>query len=165
MKRARQVNLCIHHVLLMFILSNVKSIHVVMGLKFMHLVINLQIIVFKFIYNQREVHYWPKTKVNNDNAFLKKLQSLILRQKALVQSDKTDYLSRLPFTSIQITQQPKVAIREFVTVFFLQTLAISRIDGGEVAAVHCRPSLRFCQNQRHQLRIRAFIPSTTQSLQ
>lgn len=64
------------------------------------------------------------------------------------------YLSRLPFTSIQISQQPKVAVRKFVTVFFLQTLAVSWVDRGEVAPVHCRPSLGFSQNQRHQLRIK-----------
>lgn len=84
------------------------------------------------------------------------------RQKAdLVWSDQTDYLSRLPLTSVQIAQQSKAAVREFVTVFFLQTLAIGWIDGGEVAAVHCRPSLRFGQNQRHQLWTRTFSPSTS----
>ncbi len=76
-------------------------------------------------------------------------------------SDQTDYLSRLSFTSVQIAQQPKVAVGEFVAVFFQQTLAISWIDGGEVAAVNCRPSLRFGQNQRHQLWTRTFSPSTS----
>lgn len=68
-----------------------------------------------------------------------------------VWSDKTVYLPRLPLTRIQIPQQSKVAVREFITVLFLQTLAINWIDGGEVAAVHRTPSLRFRQNQRHQL--------------
>lgn len=66
-------------------------------------------------------------------------------------SGKTDYLSRLPFASVQIAQQSEAAARESVTVFLLQTLAISWIDGGHVAAVHRRLSLRLSQTQRHQL--------------
>lgn len=62
-----------------------------------------------------------------------------------------NYLSGLPLTSVQISQQSKVAVGEFVTVFFLQTLTVSWIYGGEVAAVHCRPSLCFSQNKGHQL--------------
>lgn len=61
------------------------------------------------------------------------------------------YLSRFPFTCVQIAQQPKVAVGESVSILFLQTLAIDWIDGGEVAAVHRRPSLCLSQNQRHQL--------------
>lgn len=130
--------------LLMFILPNVGSTHVT-GLKFTQSsfskVINLQTIVFKFMYNQR---CSLSAKSKDDDAFF------FLKGTPLHQSF-SDYLSRLPFTSVQIAQQSKAAVGELVTVFFLQTPAIGWIDGGEVAAVHRRPPLLFGQNQRHQL--------------
>lgn len=105
-------------------------------------VINLQIIVFKFMYNQK-CSLSAKSESKDDNTFF--LEGTPLHQSF------SDYLSRLPFTSVQIAQQSKAAVGELVTVFFLQTLAIGWIDGGKVAAVHRRPSLLFGQNQRHQL--------------
>lgn len=67
------------------------------------------------------------------------------------------YLSRLPFTSIEISQQSKVTVGEFLAVLLQETLAISWVDGRKVAAVHCRPALSLSQNQRHQLPIRIDI--------
>lgn len=105
-------------------------------------------------YITREVHYLPNPKANNEIAFLQEPHQHPF-------TINCNYLSRLPFTSVQITQQSEVAVGESVAVFLLQTLAVNWIDGGEVAAVHRGPSLPFSQNQRHQLGPRTFIQSAS----
>lgn len=106
----------------MFILPNVGSTHVA-GLKFTHCkVINSQIIVVQLMYNQHCL--FVKKQKNND-------------------------LPSLPFTSVQVAQQSEIAAGVLVTEFLQQTLTISWIDGGEVAAVDGWLSLRFSLNQRY----------------
>jgi len=97
-------------------------------------------------------------QINGYTVYRCSLFDKMRKQKLQILSDliKTQYLSRLSLTGVQIAQQPKVAVRVFVAVFFLQTLSVSRVDGGEVAAVHCGPSLRFGQNQGNQLWARIF---------
>lgn len=75
----------------------------------------------------------------------------------------TDHLPRLPLAGVQVAQQAEAAVGELVAVFLLQTLAISRVDGGEVAAVHCRSPLSLGQDQRHQLWAGALTPSVSES--
>ena len=75
----------------------------------------------------------------------------LLRCNYLGGNENSAHLSRFSFTSIQIAHQPKLAAWECVAIPFLQALAIGWIDGGEVAAIHCRPSLCLRLDQGHQL--------------